>query len=92
MKPYLFNSNTGVDFNFNLLRKDSTFLTLNTKVGLRYEIKPQQTAKLYFQQFTSSLLDIDTNKLKQTGRLPEFLDATTSNIGVDFNYNATDYL
>jgi outer membrane protein assembly factor BamA len=91
MKPYLFNSNTGVDFNFNLLRKDSTFLTLNTKVGLRYEIKPRQTAKLYFQQFTSSLLDIDTSRLKQTGRLPEFLDATTSNIGLDFNYNATDF-
>jgi outer membrane protein assembly factor BamA len=91
MKPYLFNSNTGVDFNFNLLRKDSSFLTLNTRIGLRYEIKPRQIAKLYFQQFTSSLLDIDTNKLKQTGRLPEFLDATTSNIGVDFNYNATDF-
>ena len=91
MKPYLFNSNTGVDFNFNLLRKDSTFLTLNTRIGLRYEIKPRQTAKFYFQQFTSSLLDIDTNRLKQTGRLPEFLDATTSNIGVDFNYNATDF-
>jgi outer membrane protein assembly factor BamA len=91
MKPYLFNSNTGVDFNFNLLRKDSTFLTLNTRIGLRYEIKPRQTAKLYFQQFTSSLLDVDTNRLKQTGRLPEFLDASTSNIGIDFNYNATDF-
>jgi outer membrane protein assembly factor BamA len=91
MKPYLFNSNTGVDFNFNLLRKDSTFLTLNTRIGLRYEIKPRQTAKLYFQQFTSSLLDIDTNRLKQTGRLPEFLDATTSNFGIDFNYNVTDF-
>jgi outer membrane protein assembly factor BamA len=91
MKPYLFNSNTGVDFNFNLLRKDSTFLTLNTRIGLRYEIKPRQTAKLYFQQFTSSLLELDTNRLKQTGQLPEYLDATTSNIGVDFSYNATDF-
>ena len=91
MKPYLFNSNTGIDFNFNLLRKDSTFLTLNTRLGLRYEIKPRQTAKFYFQQFTSSLLDVDTNKLRQTGRLPEFLDATTSNIGIDFSYNATDF-
>lgn len=91
MKPYLFNSNTGIDFNFNLLKKDSSFLTLNTRLGVRYEIKPRQTAKLYFQQFSSNLLDVDTNRIKQTGQLPEFLDATTSNIGVDFNFNATDY-
>lgn len=92
MKPYLFNSNAGIDFNFNLLRKDSIFLTLNTKIGLRYEIKPRQVAKLYFQQFSSTLLDVDTNTLKLTGRLPEFLDATSSNIGIDFNYNSTDFI
>lgn len=91
MKPYLLNSNTGIDFNFNLLKKDSSFLTLNTKLGLRYEIRPRQTANLYFQQFSSNLLDVDTNRLKQIGKLPEFLDATTSNIGVDFKFNATDY-
>lgn len=89
-KPYLFNSNTGVDFNFNLLRKDSSFLTLNTRIGLRYEIKPRQIAKLFYQQFTSNLLDVDTSFIKQSGKLPSFLDATTSNLGLDFNYQATD--
>lgn len=89
-KPYLFNSNSGIDFNFNLLKKDSSFLTMNTRIGLRYEIKPRQIAKLFYQQFTSSLLDIDTIRLKQTGTLPAFLDAITSNLGLDFNYQATD--
>jgi outer membrane protein assembly factor BamA len=89
-KPYLFNSNAGVDFNFNLLRKDSSFLTLNTRIGLRYEIKPRQIAKLFYQQFTSNLLDVDTITIKQTGKLPVFLDATTSNLGLDFSYQATD--
>ena len=90
-KPYVLNSNAGIDFNFNLLRKDSTFLTLNTRVGLRYEIKPRQVAKVFFQQYTSSLLDVDTNRIKQTKALPSYLDATTSNLGVDFTYSATDY-
>ena len=89
-KPYLFNSNAGIDFNFNLLRKDSTFLTLNTRIGLSYEIKPRQIAKVFFQQYTSRLLDVDTTRVKQTRTLPPFLDATTSNIGVDFLYAATD--
>lgn len=91
MKPYLFNSQAGVDFNFNLLRKDSTFLTLNTRIGLRYELKPRQIARVYYQQFSSSLLDVDTNRLRLTNTLPAFLDATTSNLGVDFIFNATDY-
>lgn len=91
MKPYLFNSHAGIDFNFNLLRKDSSFLTLNTRIGLRYELKPRQIAKVYFQQFSSNLLDVDTNRLRSTGILPAFLDATTSNLGVDFVYNKTDY-
>jgi outer membrane protein assembly factor BamA len=91
MKPYVFNSNTGVDFNFNLFRKDSSFLTLNTRIGLRYEIKPRQTAKLFFNQYSSSLLDVDTLRVRQTKTLPSFVDATTSNLGVEFLYNSTDY-
>ncbi len=89
-KPYLFNSNAGIDFNFNLLRKDSSFLTLNTRIGLKYEIKPRQIIKLFYQQFTSNLLDLDTSSIKLSGKLPVFLDATTSNLGLDFNYQATD--
>jgi outer membrane protein assembly factor BamA len=90
MKPYVFNSNTGLDFNFNLFRKDSSFLTLNTRIGLRYEIKPRQIAKLFFHQYSSSLLDVDTVRVRQTKTLPSFIDATTSNLGVEFLYNATD--
>jgi outer membrane protein assembly factor BamA len=57
---------------------------------LSYEIKPRQIAKVFFQQYTSRLLDVDTNRVKQTRTLPASLDATTSNIGVDFLYAATD--
>jgi outer membrane protein assembly factor BamA len=91
MKPYVFNSNTGLDFNFNLFRKDSSFLTLNTRIGLRYEIKARQIAKLFFHQYSSSLLDVDTLRVKQTKTLPSFIDATTSNVGIEFLYNTTDY-
>ena len=57
---------------------------------MSYEIKPRQIAKVFFQQYTSRLLDVDTTRVKQTRTLPPFLDATTSNIGVDFLYSATD--
>lgn len=90
-KPYLFNSDAGVDFQFNLFRKDSSFLTLNTRIGLSYERNTKQTAKIFFQQFSSNLLEVDTMAIKQSKKLPSFLDVRTSNIGIDFIHLGTDY-
>ena len=89
-KPYLFKSNVGVDFQFNLFKKDSTFLTINTNIGIQYAPSPNQNIKVFFQQFSSSLLDVDTNKIKTPKRLPLNLDISTSNMGVDFTYAGTD--
>ena len=89
-KPYLFNTNAGVDFQFNLLKKDSSFLTINTRVGLQYAINNQYIAKLFYQQFTSSLLDVDTNLIKSTKKLPGFLDFSNRNIGLEMAFNSTD--
>lgn len=90
-KPYLFKSDAGVDFQFNLFRKDSSFLTLNTRIGLSYERNTRQTVKVFFQQFSSNLIDVDTMSIKQSKKLPTYLDLRTSNIGVDLLHNATDY-
>ena len=89
-KPYLFNSNAGVDLQFNLLKKDSLFLSINTRVGIQYAISNLYTAKLFFQQFTSNLLEVDTNYIKVTKRLPGYLDFSNRNIGIEMNFNGTD--
>lgn len=89
-KPYLFNTNIGVDFSFNLLKKDSSFITLNTTIGTGYEINPRQRVKIFYQQFSSSLIDVDTNRIRQTKQLPVYLDVRTSAIGVDVSYSGTD--
>jgi outer membrane protein assembly factor BamA len=89
-KPYLFKSNAGIDFQFNLFKKDSTFLTLNTRLGIQYDISTNKTVKVFFQQFSSSLLDVDTNRVKFTKKLPAYVDIGTGNIGVDLIINNTD--
>ncbi len=89
-KPYLFKSNTGIDFQFNLFKKDSSFLTLNTKLGLQYSVNAKQLVKVFFKQFSSSLLDVDTNAIKISKRLPSFMDIKTSNIGIELQYRGTD--
>ena len=90
-KPYMFKSNAGIDFRFNLLKKDSSFININTRLGLQYEVNKKQLAKLFIQQYASNLIEVDTNFIKRTKKLPVFLDLRTTNIGAELQYNGTDY-
>jgi len=87
----MFKSNAGIDFRFNLLKKDSSFININTRLGLQYEVSKKQVAKLFVQQYASNLIEVDTNFIKRTKKLPIFLDLRTTNIGAELQYNGTDY-
>jgi hypothetical protein len=87
----MFKSNAGIDFGFNLLKKDSSFININTRLGLQYEVNKKQLAKLFIQQYASNLIEVDTNFIKRTKKLPVFLDLRTTNIGAELQYNGTDY-
>ena len=90
-KPYLFKSNAGIDFRFNLLKKDSSFVNINTRLGLQYEVNKKQVARLFVQQYASNLIEVDTNLIKRTKKLPVFLDLRTTNIGAELQHIGTDY-
>jgi outer membrane protein assembly factor BamA len=90
-KPYLFNSQLGLDFKFDLLRKDSSFLNLQSRLGIQYMRDPGNLVKIFYQQNNSSLIEVDTNLIKRSRKLPGFLDIRTSNIGMEWQWNRTDY-
>lgn len=89
-KPYVLKTRYGVDFRFDLLKKDSSFLTLDTRLGLRYASGINRVVKFYVQQFSSNLIGADTSLVKSTKRLPSFLDLTTSSLGLEVQANMTD--
>jgi outer membrane protein assembly factor BamA len=90
-QPYIFHSPLGVDFNFDLFKKDSSFLNLNLQVGVQYLVSARQSGRIFFQQLTTNLLTVDTNLVKATLQLPPYLDVSTTNLGVDYRFNNTDY-
>ncbi len=90
-QPYIFRSRFGFDFNFDLFKKDSSFLNLNLLLGLQYMVSQRQQGKLFFQSFRTNLITVDTATIKQTKSLPPFLDVSTQNLGVDYTFNNTDY-
>jgi len=91
--PYLFRSPLGVDFAFDILRKDSSFVNINLQLGAQYTLNASQTGKLFIQRFQTivSSPGINTAQIIQTRRLPDLGDVSSFNVGLDYELNSTDY-
>jgi len=91
-QPYLFKSPFGIDFGFNLLKKDSAFLNFDLKLGALFSINNRQTGKLYIQRFSSIVNAVDTSQIALTKRLPEEADVRVTNLGFEYYLNTTNYI
>ena len=89
--PFIFNSPFGVDFNFDMFRKDSTFLNVNFQLGARYALSNTQQGKVFIQKFQTIVNGINIPLLLQTRRLPPEADVSLWNVGVDYELNSTNY-
>src|SRR4029078_1882985 len=74
--PYIFNSLFGIDFSFDLLKRDSSYLQLNGIIGLQYILSANQSGKIFYQNEHSYLLSggVDTNRVLLTRILPSNID------------------
>ena len=92
-QPYIFKSSFGLDFGFDLFKKDSTYLQINTQLGIQYLLSASQSGKLFFQKQSTLLLGsgVDTDMVKITKTLPPNIDVSAFNIGLDYELNTTNY-
>ena len=89
--PYLFNTSIGLDFAFDMFRKDSTFLNVNLQLGAQYMLSTTQSGKLFVQKFQTILNAVNVAAIIQNHKLPEDADVNSVNVGIDYDYNNTDY-
>lgn len=92
-QPYIFNSQFGFSFLFDLFKKDSNFLQLNAQTGLQFDLSTNQSGKLFIQWQNASLLSgaIDTNIIKAQKKLPVNIDVNAVNVGLDYEWLKTNY-
>ena len=92
-KPYIFNSAFGLNFLFDLFKKDSNFLQVNGQVGVQYNLSANQWGKFFVQWQNNSLLSgaIDTNLIKRIKELPPNIDVSAVNTGINYEWLATNY-
>lgn len=86
IQPFVGGSRYNLAAQFELFRRDSSFLQLQLGIKLSVPIAKQQMLSLGYQLQNSSLLTIDTNRVLATGALPRELDFTTQTLLVAYTY------
>ncbi len=91
--PYILNSSFGIDFAFDLLKRDSSYLQLNAILGLQYILSANQSGKIFYQNERSYLLSggVDTNRVLLTRMLPPNIDVSSGNFGLNYIFINTNY-
>lgn len=91
--PYFFRSPVGLDFDFEMFRKDSSFVNVNFQLGGHYILNENQSGKLFIQRVQTIVNQggIQSAQIIQTRRLPDIADISAINMGVEYEYNNTDY-
>jgi outer membrane protein assembly factor BamA len=89
--PFIFNSPLGIDLTFDIFRKDSTFVNINLQLGVQYILNIHQSGKLFLQRFQTIVNGVNTGYVLQNRSLPEEGDVSSVNVGVDYEFNNTDY-
>ena len=86
--PFLFNTSFGLDGNFNLYKRDSTFLELNSTAGVQYFLKKGNYLKVFYNNISSNVLSGGANN-------PSFSNLgsiKSNNYGISYTYRQIDYV
>jgi outer membrane protein assembly factor BamA len=89
--PYLFGSPIGADLNFELYRRDSTYIDIIGEIGGQYLLQGGNYLKLYWRNATTNVTNIDTSRIRITRQLPSILDLTTNWVGLEYLFQQLDY-
>jgi outer membrane protein assembly factor BamA len=90
-RPYVFHSPFGFNFSFNMFKRDSSYLNINMNIGTSYQIEERQSATIFLQRSQSIVSTINTSQVIQSKELPQEGDVSSTNLGVGYTFNNTDY-
>ena len=89
-QPYIFGSRFEVDVRFMLFRKDSSFLNLDLRAGLRFLLSARRKGGVFYQRQSTALIGVDTAWVKSARNLPAFTDVSADLAGISAADDRTD--
>ncbi len=87
--PFLFKTPFGIDANFKLYKKDSTYLEVNPNIGIQYHLSGENYFKVFVNRKQLTL--INTKGLAGLTTLPPYADITSSLYGISLKMEKLDY-
>ena len=89
--PYVLNLPFGIDTKFDLYKRDSTYLDVNFDFGLQYLFEGGNYIKAFWNNASTTLLEINEDLILASRRLPSNLDVGLSTFGIEYNLQKLDY-
>lgn len=89
--PYLFKTQFGVDFDFKLFKRDTTFLDLTTRLGINYLLARGEYFTFFLENKSSNLLSKNSFLNQSTSSLPALGDVNINSFGVSYQINRFNY-
>jgi outer membrane protein assembly factor BamA len=92
-KPYIFNSQYGLNFLADFYKRDTSFVQLNAQLGFQFEVAKFQTIKVFLQRQSTGLLPegVDTARIRVRKILPNIIDVAANNFGFVYEFRNTNY-
>jgi|GEM_PF-102530 len=84
--PYLLRSKIGLDADFQLFKKDTSFLNLNTKIGFSYAFNPDKAINIFIENYNGNLINTNNN----VNTLPLFTNISTTYYGIGTHIEKTN--
>lgn len=87
--PFILNTPFGIDGEFHLYKRDSTFLNLQRSFGVQYLFGGNNYLKAFVENRSSSLLN--TRNFQNITVLPDFADVSSNQYGLELLSENLDY-
>ncbi len=88
--PYLLNTPLGLDADFDLFKKDTTFRRTTFHGGLRYYLNATDYVRIFYQNQSNRLGVIDTGFIKANKQLPQDADVAAKGAGMELAVSKVD--
>ncbi|PWT75170.1 MAG: hypothetical protein C5B59_09565 [Bacteroidetes bacterium] len=90
-QPYLFKTAFGLNVNFDLFKKDSSYININALLGVQYMNSSNRTGTVFIQSTSTNVLTVDTQQVISTRTLPSVADVSSVSLGIAYDWNNTNY-
>ena len=87
--PFIFKSPFGLDANFRLYKKDSTYIEVNPNIGIQYHFSGGNYLKVFVNRKEMNLLS--TKAIANNTTLPDYADITSTIYGISIKSEKLDY-